>query len=133
MELTRKGEYAIKGIVFLASLEKDRICILSEIASVVDVPQTSLAKIFQQFCKAGLVKSFRGTGGGFSLGRAPQHITMLQVVEAVECGVGINHCVTDSASCNRTEVCGMFPVWSDVQQKVSRLLNKVTLEDLLSG
>ena len=132
MELSRKGEYAIKGIVFLASLGKGRICILSEIASVVNVPQTSLAKIFQQFSKAGLVKSFRGSGGGFALGRPPHTITLLQVIESVECTVAVNYCSNDADSCRRSESCGMYPVWVDVQHKVSSMLDKVTLLDLVS-
>ena len=130
MELTRKGEYAIRGILFLASLRRNEVCILSEIATMANVPQTSLAKIFQQFSKAGLVKSFRGTGGGFALGRPPQKITLLQVVEAVDCAVVANHCVLDADSCHRNHSCGMFPVWVDVQQQVRGMLDKVTLKDL---
>ena len=130
MELTRKGEYAIRGILFLASLRKNQVCILSEIALMANVPQTSLAKIFQQFSKAGLVKSFRGTGGGFVLGRPPQKITLLEVVEAVECPIAINHCVSDADSCHHTNDCGMYPVWVDVQHKVRGILGKVTLKDL---
>ncbi len=133
MELSRKGEYAIKGLVFLASAGKGRVCILSEIAAVVNAPKTSLAKIFQQFCKAGLVKSFRGTGGGFALGRPPQKITLLQVIESVECAVSINHCATCADVCDRTAVCGMYPVWVDVQERVSGMLGKVTLKDLVSA
>ena len=83
MELTRKGEYAIRGIVYLATRPGDQVCLLSDIASAVDVPPTFLAKIFQQFSKIGLVKSYRGTGGGFVLGRSPDKITLLEVVEAV--------------------------------------------------
>ena len=133
LQLTRKGEYAIKGIVFLASRDQDEKCSLSNIASLVDVPKTSLAKIFQQFSKAGLVKSVRGNGGGFTLGRAPQCITLLEVVEAVECTVTVNQCVTDAAVCHRSKVCGIHPVWAGVQHKVSSLLQNVTLKDLIAA
>jgi Rrf2 family transcriptional regulator, iron-sulfur cluster assembly transcription factor len=72
MELTRKGDYAIRGIIYLASQPPNKISLLSEIAAAVDVPQTFLAKIFQQFSKTGIVKSFRGTGGGFLLAGPPE-------------------------------------------------------------
>ena len=49
MELTRKGDYAIRGIIYLASQQPNKISLLSEIAEAMDVPQTFLAKIFQQF------------------------------------------------------------------------------------
>ena len=133
MELTRKGEYAIKGIVYLASRGGDVVCALGDISSMVDVPKTSLAKIFQQFSKAGLVKSQRGNGGGFTLGRSPQQITLLQVIEAVERTVTMNHCVANAAVCDRSRACGIHPVWADVQEKVSSLLDKMTLHDLISA
>ncbi|NVN92286.1 MAG: Rrf2 family transcriptional regulator [Desulfuromonadales bacterium] len=130
MELTRKGEYAIRGIVYLASRPGDQVCLLSEIAAAVDVPQTFLAKIFQQFSKIGLVRSYRGTGGGFMLGRAPEKISLLEVVEAVEGPIIPNRCVTGEGECNRSSACKVHPVWVMVQSQVRDILAKVTLKEL---
>lgn len=130
MELTRKGEYAIRGIVFLATQPADQICLLSDIAAAVDVPQTFLAKIFQQFSKIGLVRSYRGTGGGFVLGRPPEKITLLEVVEAVEGPIVPNRCVTGEEECIRTNTCNVHPVWVNVQEQVRDILVRTTLKDL---
>lgn len=130
MELTRKGEYAIRGIVFLATQPADHICLLSDIAAAVDVPQTFLAKIFQQFSKIGLVRSYRGTGGGFILGRPPEKITLLEVVEAVEGPIIPNRCVTGEAECNRSDTCNVHPVWINVKEQIRDTLAKVTLKEL---
>lgn len=132
MELTRKGEYAIRGIVYLAGKPIDKICLLSDIAAAVDVPPTFLAKIFQQFSKIGLVKSFRGTGGGFMLGRAPENITLLEVVEAVEGPIIPNRCVGTPSDCGRSGFCTVHPVWKRVQEEVRRALEGVTLKELSS-
>ena len=130
MELTRKGEYAIRGIVHLATRPDDQVCLLSEIAAAVDVPPTFLAKIFQQFSKMGLVKSYRGTGGGFVLGRSPDQITLLEVVEAVEGPIIPNRCVVKQGDCPRDSTCTVHPVWVNVQLQVKDILGKVTLEEL---
>lgn len=130
MELTRKGEYAIRGIVYLATQPADQVCLLSDIAAAVDVPQTFLAKIFQQFSKIGLVRSYRGTGGGFILGRAPEKITLLEVVEAVEGPIIPNRCVTGEGECDRSTTCNVHPVWVNVQNKVKVILAGVSLKDL---
>jgi Rrf2 family iron-sulfur cluster assembly transcriptional regulator len=130
MELTRKGEYAIRGIVYLASRPADHVCLLSDIASAVDVPPTFLAKIFQQFSKIGLVKSYRGTGGGFVLGRSPEKITLLEVVEAVEGPIIPNRCVIDGDDCERNSTCNVHPVWINVQTQIRDILAKVSLKDL---
>ncbi|MDD2733088.1 MAG: Rrf2 family transcriptional regulator [Desulfuromonadaceae bacterium] len=130
MELTRKGEYAIRGIVYLAGKPIDKVCLLSDIAAAVDVPPTFLAKIFQQFSKIGLVKSFRGTGGGFLLGRAPENITLLEVVEAVEGPIIPNRCVVSPPECERSGFCKVHPVWKRVQGEVRSVLAGVTLKEL---
>jgi Rrf2 family protein len=132
MELTRKGEYAIRGIVYLAGKPLDKVCLLSDIAAAVDVPPTFLAKIFRQFSKMGLVKSFRGTGGGFMLGRAPEKITLLEVVEAVEGPIAPNRCSTNAADCERSGSCTVHPVWKRVQDEVRGALKSVTLKELVT-
>ena len=80
MELTRKGEYAIRGIIYLAQQAPGKVSLISEIAEATDAPQTFLAKIFQSFAKIGIVNSSRGTGGGFTVGRSPEGITLREVV-----------------------------------------------------
>jgi len=130
MELTRKGEYAIRGIVYLATRPGDQVCLLSDIAAAVDVPPTFLAKIFQQFSKMGLVKSYRGTGGGFILGRAADKITLLEVVEAVEGPILPNRCVPGGDECDRSSTCKVHPVWNSVQKQVRDILAGVSLKEL---
>ncbi len=133
MELTRKGDYAIRGIVYLAGQPPDKISLLSDIAAAVDVPQTFLAKIFQQFSKTGIVKSFRGTGGGFLLAGPPESISLLQVVEAVEGPILPNRCTLKQGECERDSFCTVHPVWMQVQQQVRAILAGITLKDLTSS
>ena len=129
MELTRKGEYAIRGIVYLAQQPPGRVSLISEIAAAADVPQTFLAKIFQSFAKLGLVSSSRGTGGGFTLGRPASAITLREVVEAVEGPIVPNRCLLGSA-CNRGGPCQIHNVWKQVQSGVVQILDGVTIEKL---
>ena len=130
MELTRKGKYAIRGIIFLARLPKGKIALISEIADATDVPQTFLAKIFQAFAKLGLVNSYRGTGGGFTLGRPPAMITLREVVEAVEGPIMPNRCLMRDGGCEHDRKCLVHPVWRQVQEEVVKILDGVTIEDL---
>lgn len=133
MELTRKGEYAIRGIVYLAKQPVGKIVLVSEVAEATGVPQTFLAKIFQSFAKLGLVNSYRGTGGGFTLGRSPAKISLLQVVEAVEGPINPNRCLTGEGSCERSASCTVHPVWRRVQGEITAILDQVTLEELAKG
>ena len=49
MELTRKGEYAIRGVIYLAQIPPGTVALISEIAAATDVPQTFLVKIRPSF------------------------------------------------------------------------------------
>ena len=130
MELTRKGEYAIRGIVHLARQPRGKVALLSEIAEAADVPQTFLAKIFQNFAKLGFINSYRGTGGGFSLARPASAITLREVVEAVEGPVAPNRCLTEEGECDRSATCAVHIVWRRVQEQVIGILDEVTIEEL---
>ena len=130
MELTRKGEYAIRGIIYLARQPYGHIALLSEIADAADVPQTFLAKIFQNFAKLGLINSYRGTGGGFSLARPASAISLREVVEAVDGPLAPNRCVTKEGECERSSTCAVHTVWRRVQEQVVGILDGVTIEEL---
>lgn len=133
MELTRKGEYAIRGMIYLAAMPPGKVALVSEMAKKMDVPQAFLAKIFQSFAKLGLVNSTRGTGGGFTLARPASEITLREVVEAVEGPITPNRCVLEGVSCSREAHCLVHPVWRKVQTQVHDILEGVTLEELAKG
>ncbi len=130
MELTRKGEYAIRGVIYLAQQPPGKMILISEIAEAAKVPQTFLAKILQSFAKLGIVNSYRGTGGGFTLGRSAGRITLREVVEAVEGPILPNRCLISEAECDRGSSCLVHPVWRKVQGQVVQILDSVTIEEL---
>ena len=133
MELTRKGEYAIRGILYLAGLPRGKVALISEIAETAEVPKSFLSKIFQNFAKIGLVNSARGTGGGFTLARPPAQITLREVVEAVEGPIVPNRCLIGQGTCDKDATCSVHPVWRKVQTEVVAILDGITLEDLVQG
>ncbi len=130
MELTRKGEYAVRGIIHLARQPYGNVALLSDIAEEAEIPQTFLAKIFQNFAKLGFINSYRGTGGGFSLARPASAITLRQVVEAVEGPIAPNRCVTQGGECDRSAACVVHDVWRRVQLQTLEILDGVTIEEL---
>lgn len=130
MGLTRKCEYALRGIIYLAQQQPGKNSLLSEIAANVQVPQAFLAKILPKFVGPGLVNSFKGTGGGFTLCRAADTITLREIVEAVEGPIVPNHCLLGKGRCKRAMLCTIHPVWRKVQQRVITSLEEITLADL---
>jgi Rrf2 family protein len=92
--ITQTAEYALRAIVYLAGQGVPRTT--AQIAETTRVPAGYLAKVMQGLSRAGLVKSQRGLNGGFTLAHAPQELSILAVINAVdpiqrfaECPLGI--------------------------------------------
>jgi Rrf2 family protein len=131
MQITRREEYGLKGILFLAQQPPEKVSLVGEISRVQKIPEKFLAKIFQQLAKAGLLRSVRGAKGGFSLGRPADEITMRDVVEALEGPVAINRCLLRKGECGEEAACPLHDAWEEAQEGFLEVLNRTTIEDLV--
>lgn len=80
--LPKTAEYALRATVWLARTP-DQAESADQLAKAIHVPRRYLHKVLQDLVKAGLVRSQSGPGGGYRLDRAPEEITILDVVNAV--------------------------------------------------
>ena len=80
---SRTVEYALRAVIHLAH-ESPRPRTTAQIAAATRVPKGYLVKVLQGLAKRGLVETQRGVGGGVSLARPPDQLTILDVVNAVE-------------------------------------------------
>jgi Rrf2 family protein len=131
MQLTRAGEYAIKSLLYLAAQSADTRIMASEVATAQQIPVNFVRKILESLAKTGLVKSFRGAGGGFTLGRAPEQISLRHIIEAVEGPLALNQCLLP-APCESAPECPMCHVWQEAQQAVESVLDRYTLADVVA-
>jgi Rrf2 family transcriptional regulator, iron-sulfur cluster assembly transcription factor len=135
MQVTRAGEYAIIGLLYLAKQPAERTIMIDEISEAEGVPKSFLAKIFQSLAKGGFVRSHRGAGGGFSLAKSAGQITLLQVLQCVEGVFALQKCVSDEPECvvstTRMSSCTLCAVFSEAQNRVNEVFARTTLTDLL--
>jgi Rrf2 family transcriptional regulator, iron-sulfur cluster assembly transcription factor len=136
MQVTRAGEYAIIGLSYLAKQPVNRIVMIDEISETEGVPKSFLAKIFQSLAKAGIVRSNRGAGGGFSLAKRSCDITLLQILQIVEGAFALQKCVSDDPECvvstTRMSHCTLCAVFGEAQTRVNEVFARTTLADLLN-
>ncbi|MEK6716068.1 MAG: Rrf2 family transcriptional regulator [candidate division NC10 bacterium] len=133
MKLTRGGEYGIRGVLYLAQQDNGKISMLSAIAKAQDVPPRFLAKIFQALARAGIVRSYRGAKGGFSLARRAAEITIKDVIEAIEGPIYLNVCLVGPGECTRDKICPMHRVWEEAQEKMMGVLARANFADLVKA
>ncbi len=130
MRLTRGTDYGIRGIMYLATQPLDKVTLLKNIVQNEQVPESYLAKIFQDLNKAGLVRSHRGAKGGFSLARPASEITLRQIIEALQGPISLNNCLDMREGCANMSVCAISEVLRIAQEQLIATLESKTLDVL---
>ncbi len=129
-KISRKTEYAIRGMIHLAKQPADKFIMLKDIGKATQTSPVFLAKIFQLLNSAGLVESSRGASGGFRLSRNPQRISLKEIVEAIEGPVQVNECVVDSKSCLFSKKCSAHTAWKKVRTILEFALHDISLKEI---
>lgn len=134
LELSRKSDYALRAVIYLARISEDRFGRVSEIAKAKDIPQAFLAQILPLLANHGLVKSQQGAHGGYALARAPETISFLDIIESVEGPLRLNKCVEGQhEDCTILDTCEMQHVWNRAQSQMVDFLRGVTMSDMLDA
>ena len=130
MQLTRKGDYAVRVMLDLASQPADASVRTTDLGRRTGVPRAYLAKVIQALAQAGLIRTQRGALGGVSLLEEPRAVTLRRIVEAVEGPIYLNRCLVRRGLCPRDQICPAHPVWARVQAVLLRELDAVSIGDL---
>lgn len=133
MQITRQADYAVRAVLYLASLGQNGRAPTGEIARQQQVPPSFLAKIVSQLSVAGLLHTSRGARGGVSLARDPHDISLLEVIELIDGPIALNECVIDANVCSYRDECPVYHVWCECQQTLVNRLKQTTFGDLLNG
>jgi Rrf2 family protein len=133
MRVSAKVDYALRAIAQLAADGGGRPVKAEQIAKAQDIPPSFLHGILRELKRARLVKSYRGTEGGFGLARLPELITLAEVMRVID-GPLVN--LRDS-QLRDLEYLGptlaLEDVWMAVRASVRSVLENVTVANLISG
>ncbi|MGH7886968.1 MAG: RrF2 family transcriptional regulator [Candidatus Binatia bacterium] len=130
MQIPRRVDYGLRAVIYLSGQQPDRCCSLGEIAKGQGMPKKFLEKIVQDLVRGGLIKSKRGSAGGYQLARAPEAISFCDVIEAIEGPIAVNACMDHRLGCDQIPRCMMIGVWSEVQHKITEVLSRTTIAAL---
>jgi len=130
LRISRKIDYALRAMIYLASIAPESVVPFREIARQMMVPEDFLAKIMKTLVDQGLVRSARGPHGGYTLAKPASDISVLDVIEGVEGPVAINVCLDGDDPCSKSEACTMVDVWRQGQEKMLEVYRQSKLSDL---
>jgi Rrf2 family iron-sulfur cluster assembly transcriptional regulator len=130
MKLTSKGRYAVTAILDLAFHARSGPVPLPHIARRQDISLSYLEQLFTRLRKTGLVNSTRGPGGGYTLGKPANAITVAEIIAAVDERVDNTQC-SGAGDCQDGEQCLTHDLWEDLGDRIFGFLGGITLQDLL--
>ncbi len=128
MKLTTKGHYSVKALLDLSLQPGYGPVSTRAIASRQEIPAPYLEKLLIKMRRAGLVKSIRGSIGGYQLAREPVKISLGEILDAV--GETIQPLPHHQAAPAQAEDWVTFSLWQRLHQKLKEALYSITLEDL---
>jgi FeS assembly SUF system regulator len=109
-----------------------RVHSANDLAAVLGLGTPTVSKILKSLARHELVGSVRGLRGGYSLKRAPENITIADVVDALEeRPFGLTECSATSGLCDIEDACRIRTNWRSISGIVRRALEEVTLADMV--
>ena len=114
MRISREADYSLRILLLLGQNQSLKLS-AGEIAARMRVPERFNLKILRKLTLAGLMHSYRGVYGGFSLAMAPEDINLLLIIEALEGTVFLNRCLKNPDECS-LNYAGQCPIHASLYQ-----------------
>lgn len=130
MKISTRTRYGTRLMLNLALVYGKGQVFLKDIAKQEGISEKYLSQIIIPLKAKGLVNSFRGAQGGYSLAKAPEKITLKEVVEVLEGGLNLVDEIKDLSASTNTSLSVVRAFWSEVQKEMTASLEAVTLRDL---
>lgn len=134
MKLSTKGRYGLRAMLDIALSEEDGPIANHTIAQRQEISERYLEQLLIPLKRAGLVKSIRGSQGGYRLGRAPKDISVGDIIRVLEGPLAPVDCVNElnPEDCKRADSCVTRLIWTEVRNSVTEILDSYSLEDLVN-
>ena len=134
MELTSKGRYAVMALVDLARFDNINPVSLRDISLRQGISLDYLEQIFSKLKKNEIVKSIRGTQGGYVLNKNPNDIKLTNIFHAVDEKVKTVQCKKESKKgCNgKATKCITHNLWDELEIYINTFFENKSLKDLLN-
>lgn len=132
VQVSQKSRYALRALFELSRRHGEGPVRIDEIARHQAIPPRFLAVILNQLKQAGLVRSVRGSRGGYELAQSPAALTVGQTMRVTEGTIAPTGCVGDSADgCPLYPDCAFLPMWRRAAEALSGVYDSTTFQDLL--
>jgi len=135
--LSQKARYALRALFVLGGRKDDQPVMIADIAEQAQVPRKFLEQILLQMKNRGIVHSYRGKFGGYTLGRQPEDITFAEVIRVIDGPLALSPCASRTAyrrcdDCVDENTCSIRKVLLAVRDASAEILESHTLAHALA-
>ena len=132
MKISTRGRYALRMLIDLAKHENCGFVALKDIAARQNISKKYLEQIIPIFNNSDILKTARGSQGGYRLSRSPEKYTVGEILRLTEGNLAPVDCLTqDPIECERSVDCPTLPVWQGLNRVINEYLDSITLQDIL--
>jgi len=131
LRINRLTDYGTLALTYLAS-HPERMHSAADVAAELGLGVPTVSKVLKTLGRHELVRSIRGLRGGYSLSRAPEAISVADIVDALEeQPFGLTECSASAGLCGFERSCRIRSNWQRINRIVRRTLESVTLADMM--
>ncbi len=132
MKISTKGRYALSFITELALDGGDKCIPLKNIAQRHHISEKYLEQIAASLNKAKLIKSVRGSQGGYKLVKSPCEYTVGEILRSTEKTLAPVSCLEyEKNDCPYSNDCISLFVWEEIYKAVNDVVNAITVQDII--
>ena len=131
MKLSTRGRYGILAMFDLALNAPEGTQSIKAIAEREDIPEAYLEQLFAALRREGLVTSTRGAQGGSALAKAPEDISVGDVLRAVEGNISLAECLEGDHICDKAGACPSRIVWRKLRDGINAIVDGISLQDMI--
>ncbi|MBD8048990.1 Fe-S cluster assembly transcriptional regulator IscR [Limnohabitans radicicola] len=131
MRLTTKGRFAVTAMIDLALRQQSGPVTLAAISQRQQISLSYLEQLFGKLRRHNLVESTRGPGGGYSLGRKADDITVADIILSVDEPIDATHCGGKENCHGGDSRCMTHDLWASLNAKMVEFLDSVSLQKLV--
>jgi FeS assembly SUF system regulator len=127
--LSKLADYGVIVATHLAAAS-GQVVNAVHLAADARLPPATVSKVLKLLAKAGLVTAVRGAAGGYRLARAPELISIAEIIAAIDGAFGMTQCTSTLGPCERLHFCPTRPHWHRINEAVGQALAQVTLDEM---
>ncbi len=131
MRISTKGRYGTMAMLDLALHYGEGPIMVKDIARRQHISERYLEHLLISLKVSGMVRSARGTHGGFTLAKPPSQIKFSEIIQVTEGSMAPTECVDNPETYPRAALCAVYDVWVEVKAAINGILESTTLQDLL--